>query len=148
MENPGNTDQPIAAIQAHMILHPSTIKKVFTDCIKDLHQIIVLDGIDIHPDGFAIQSCDICGQLPAIAMKNSGDTFQDKDRLANEVCKIIAIVRLREEMVRFLPSCMLLPPTTLDGNAIVGLQAKPMTWLAEGRGFLDAYHDLHRQVIG
>jgi hypothetical protein len=86
--------------------------------------------------------------LPKIVMKNSGDAFRDKDILGDEVCKLIAIVRLRDEMVRFLPGCKLLPPTRMDGKAIAGLQAKPLTWLGEGADFLAAYHDLRRQVVG
>ena len=81
-------------------------------------------------------------------MKNSGDTFQDKNRLGNETCQLIAIIKLREEMVLFLPGCMLLSPTSIDGNAIAGLQAKPKTWLPEAGDFLAAYHDLHRQIVG
>ena len=81
-------------------------------------------------------------------MKNSGDTFQDKDCIGNEVCKIVAMVTLRDKMVRFLPGCKLLPPTSMDGKAIVGLQAKPKTWIAEGEDFLAAYHEPHKQVVG
>jgi hypothetical protein len=81
-------------------------------------------------------------------MKNSGDTLQDKDRLGNEACKLIAIVKLRNEMVRFLPGARLLPPTRMDSKAIVGLQAKPRTWIADGEDVLAAYHELHRQVVG
>jgi hypothetical protein len=131
-----------------MRLHPVTIEKVFTDCVMDLKQIVVLDGIDVHPDGFRIRCHDLHGQLPEISIKNSGDTFQDKDRLGNEVCKLIAIVRLRDEMVLCLPGCKLLPPTSLDGKAIVRLQAKPKTWIAEGEDFLVAHHELHSQIVG
>jgi hypothetical protein len=132
----------------HQTLRPSTIEKVFTDCVIDLKQILVLDCIDILPDGFRVRCHDLHGQLPEIAMDNSGDTLQDKDRLGNETCKLIAIVKLRVEMVRCLPGSTLLPPTSMDGKAVVGLQAKPKTWLGEGSDFLAAYHDLHRQVVG
>jgi hypothetical protein len=83
-----------------------------------------------------------------MVMKNSGDTFQDKDRLANEVCKIIAIVRLRERMIRFLPESTFLPLTRFEGKAIVGIRAKPLTRIGEGTDFLATYYDLHRQVVG
>jgi hypothetical protein len=36
----------------------------------------------------------------------------------------------------------------MDSTVIVGLQAKPQTWLGEAENYLAAYHDLHRQVIG
>jgi hypothetical protein len=133
---------------SYMALRPHTIEKVFTDCVIDLKEIIVLDGIDVLRDGFRIRCHDLHGQLPDITMQNSGDVFKDKDRLGNEVCKIIAIVKQRDEMVRFLPGGKLLPPTSMDGKAIVGLQAKPMTWIAEGEDFLAAYNELHRQVVG
>jgi hypothetical protein len=58
------------------------------------------------------------------------------------------MVRLRERMARFLPGARLLLPMRMDGKAIVGLQAKPMTWIAEGSDSLSAYHELHRQVVG
>jgi hypothetical protein len=146
MANRYNPDR--STIVNYSALRPATIEKVFPDCVMDLKQIIVLDSIDILPDGFRIRCHDLHGQLPEIVMENSGDTFQDKDRLGNEVCKLIAIVKLRDEMVRFLPGCKLLPPTSVDGNAIVGLQAKPKTWIVEGEDYLAAYHGLHRQVEG
>jgi hypothetical protein len=65
-----------------------------------------------------------------------------------QVWKLIAIVRLRDKMIRFLPGARLLLPTRMDGTVIVGLQAKPMTWIAEGKDFLAAYYELHRQVVG
>ena len=129
-------------------LKPRTIEKTFADCVMDLKRILVLDGIDILPDGFRVHSHDLHGSLPDISVKNSGDTFQDKDRLCNEACKIHAIVKLRDEMVRFLPGCKLLAPTNMDGKAIVGFQAKPLTWLVKGEDFLGAYHGLYRQVVG
>lgn len=114
----------------------------------DLKRILVFDGIDILLDGFRVRSHDLHGQLLEIVVKDSDDTFLDKDRLANEACKLIAIGKLRDGMVRFLPGCKLLPPTSMDGKAIVGLHARPMTWLGEGEDFLAAYHELHRQVVG
>jgi hypothetical protein len=106
-----NSDRPIEIRPNNMALRPGAIEKVFTDCVMDLKQILVIDGIDILADGFRVRSHDLHGQLPEIVMKNSGDTFRDKDRLGNEVCKLIAIVKLRDGMVRFLPGCKLLPPT-------------------------------------
>lgn len=81
-------------------------------------------------------------------MKNSEDAFQDKDRLGYEVCKLIAIVKLRDEMARFLSGCRFLPPTTIDDKAIVGLMLKQHSWLEEGKDFLEAYHELRRQALG
>jgi hypothetical protein len=148
MANDCNSNITPPCIGAHSVLRPVTIEKVFNDCVNDLNQILIIDGIDLLPDGFRVRTHDLHGLLPEIVMENSGDTFQDKERLGYRVCKLIAMVRLRERMVRFLPGCKLLPPTSIDGNAIVGLQAKPKTWIAEGRDFLAAYHDLHRQIVG
>jgi len=81
-------------------------------------------------------------------MQNSGDTFQDKDQLGREACKLIAIVRLRDQMVRWLAGGTFLPPTTVDGRATVGFKAGRRTWLSEGEDFLAAYHSLHKQLVG
>ena len=110
--------------------------------------MLVLDGIDIQPEGFRIKSHDLYGLLPELLFRNSVNTFRDNDRLENKACKLIAIVKLRDEMVRLPPGGKLLLPTSMDGNAIVGLQAKPLTWIAEGRDFLAAYHELRRRVVG
>jgi len=79
----------------------------------DLRQILVIDGIDILPDGFRIRCHDLHGQLPETVMKNGADTFQDKDLLGNEVCKLIAMVKLRDERtgnksetIQYLPDCL------------------------------------------
>lgn len=134
----------------YLALRPETIEKTFTDAVMDLQEVIVLDGIDILPDnsGFRIRSHDHHGPLPEIVVKDSGDTFQDKDRLGNQVCRLVAIVRLRDQITRFLPGCKLLPPTSIGDKAIAGLKAGPRTWLAEREDFLQAYHDLHGQVVG
>jgi hypothetical protein len=143
-----NTDNSHTGVTpTHLALRPVTIEKVFTDCVIDLKEILVLDGIDFPPDGFRVRSHDLHGQLPEIGIKNSGDTLQDNDRFSNEVCKLIAIVKLRDEMVRFLPGCKFLPPTSMDGKAIVGLQAKPKTWIADGQNSLAVYYELRRQVV-
>lgn len=141
------SEELVSPNTTHWRLKSRQIEKVFNDCVYDLGRILVLDGIDMIPNEFRIRSHDLHGQLPALAIKNSGDTLQDKDRLSNEICKLIAIVKLRDEMVRFLPGSKLLPPTRMDGKAIAGLQAKPKTWIAEGENFIDAYHELYSKVL-
>ena len=125
-----------------LALHPVTIERVFTDCVMDLHRIVVLDGIDILPDDLRIHCHDLHGALPELVMKNSGDTFRDKDRLAIDACRLIAMVKLRDRMTRFLPGCKFLAPTLMDGKAVVGLQAEPLTRITEGADYLAAYHDV------
>ncbi len=65
---------------SHLALCSGTIEKVFTDCVMDLKEVIVLDGIDILPRGFRIRCHEPHGPLPEIVMEDSGDTFLDKDR--------------------------------------------------------------------
>ena len=136
--------------ERQLALHPTTIERTFTDCIMDLKAVIVLDGIDIPPDsyGFRVRSHDLYGQLPEIVIQDSGDTLVDKDRLGNEARKLVAIVRLRDEMVLWLAGGAFLPPTIVDNLATVGFKVGRRTWLAEGKDFLAAYHELHRQVVG
>ena len=49
-----------------LALRPGSIEKVFTDCVMDLGRIVVLDSIDILPDGFRVSCHDLYGQLPEI----------------------------------------------------------------------------------
>jgi hypothetical protein len=115
----------------------------------DLKEAIVLDGIDTLPDnsGFRVRSHDFYGPLPEIMFKDSGDTFQDKDRLSNKVCKLVAIVRLRDQMARFLPGCKLLPPTSMAAKAVVGHNVGTRTWLEEVEAFLAAHHEFRKHVL-
>jgi hypothetical protein len=46
------------------------------------------------------------------------------------------MVKLRDEMIRFLPGARLLLPMRMDNTVIVGLQAKPRNWIGEGADFL------------
>jgi hypothetical protein len=106
--------------------------------------------VDILSDasGFGVRSHDLHGPLPEIQVQDSCDTFRDKDTLNREVCKLIAIVRLRERMVKFLPGGEFLPPTRLGNSATAGFRVGSKSWLAEGDNFLAAYHILDNQVIG
>jgi hypothetical protein len=82
--------------QPNMFLRPGIIERVFTECMLDLGHILVIDWIDMFPDGFRLRSHDLHGPLPEVVIANSGDTFQDKDRLGNETFKLLAMVKLRE----------------------------------------------------
>ncbi len=133
-----------------LALNPATIEKTLTECVMDLKEVIVLDGIEILPDysGFRLRRHDLHGPLPEIVVENSGDTLVDKDRLRNRACWLMAMVELRAELARFLPGCKLVPPTSMDGRAIMVLRAGPRSWLAEGEDFLGTYHQLHKKVVG
>ncbi len=139
-----------STIATQLALRPETIEKTFTDALMDLKEVIVLDGIDILNDnsGFRVRSHDLYGPLPEIVMEDSGDTFLDKDWLGREACKLVAIVRLRDQMRRWMRGGKFLPPTKVGEQASVGFKVGPRTWLAEGEDLLAAYHKLHRQVVG
>ncbi len=134
----------------YLALRPETIEKTFTDAVMDLKQVIVLDGVDILPErsGFRLRCHDLYGPLPEIVIKDSGDTFLDKERLGREACKLIAIVRLRDQIARWLPGGRYLSPTKVDSHATAGFKVGPRTWLVEAEDFLAAYHELYRQVVG
>jgi hypothetical protein len=150
MKNRNNPDLPPRLKTSYLTLRPKTIEKVFADCVMDLKEVIVLDSIDILSDstGFRIRCHDLYGPLPEILVKDSGNSLQDKDQIANQACKLVSIVRLRNQMTRWLAGGKFLPPTKMDSRAMVGFRAGSKTWLAEGKDSLAAYHELHRQVVG
>jgi hypothetical protein len=145
-----DSDTPPRVRARYLALRPATIEKTFTDCITDLAEVIVLDAIDILPDetGFRVCCHDFHGPLPEVEIKDSGDTLVDKDRLGSELCKLVAIVRMRDEMARWLPGGRFLPPTMIDSHPVVGFKVGHKSWLGEGDHFLAAYHALHKQVVG
>lgn len=49
---------------------------------------------------------------------------------------------------RLLSGCRFSKPSHMDDKAVVGLQAGPLTRIAEGDNFLADYHESHCQVIG
>ncbi len=100
MKNSKASAPPPRIKSRHGTLRPETIEKTFIEAVMDLKEVIVLDGIDIlnNDSGFRVRAHDICGPLPEIVIEDSGDTFQDKDRLSREACKLVAIVRLRDQM--------------------------------------------------
>jgi len=124
-------------------------EKISTQCLIDLGELIIVDSIMMFPDGagFHLWSHDMHGPLPEVVVLSSGDAFRDKEAAGREAYKLNAIARLRDELARFLPGGELLPVTTIDARAVVGLKAGPKTWLSDGKDFLEAYHELHCQVI-
>ncbi len=59
-----NTKPTAGRKPRYVTLRPGTIEKVFTDCVMDLKKVVVLDGIDILPDGFRVRRHDLHGPLP------------------------------------------------------------------------------------
>jgi hypothetical protein len=76
------------------------IEKIFRQTSLDLRKILVLDRVEFSPNGFRIRCHDRNGPVPEIAIAHSGDTFQDKDRLGHQICKAVAITRLRDRTGR------------------------------------------------
>jgi hypothetical protein len=133
MKNKTDSDLPPRSRARYLALHPVTIERTFTDCVMDLKEVIVLDGIDILPDesGFRVRSHDFHGQLPEIVIHDSGNTMEDKESLSREACKLIAIVGLRKEMRRLMRGGKLLLLTKLGDRATVGFKVGRWSWLAE-----------------
>ncbi|MBP1609477.1 MAG: hypothetical protein H6Q04_1712 [Acidobacteria bacterium] len=129
-------------------LRVSQIEKIFIQTVFDLKQIVVLDGIDFHDFGFCVRCHDLYGPLSVIRINDSGDTFAHRDRLENEICKLIAITRIRDRVRRWLPDGKFLLPTRLDSWVIVGYRVGSKTWMAEGADTVRAYHALDEQVFG
>ena len=129
-------------------LRVSQIEKIFVQTVIDLKQIVVLDGIDFHDTGFCVRCHDLYGPLPEIVIQDSGNTFKDNDQLANEVCKLTAITRIRDRICRWLPGGTFLLPTKLDGQVIVGYRVGGKSWIAEGVEIVVAYHNLDEQIVG
>jgi hypothetical protein len=78
MANNRSTEGFVRVDTTRQSLKPYTIERVFADQVMDLGQILVLDGIDILPDGFRVPCHDLIGQLPEIIDKNSGDRFTQR----------------------------------------------------------------------
>lgn len=62
-------------------LYLGTIEKTFTDCVMDVKEVVVLDGIEIlaSDHGYRLRSHDMHGPLPEIVVRSSGDSFRDKE---------------------------------------------------------------------
>jgi hypothetical protein len=86
IKNRKDADSPPRIIAWYLALRPETGEKTFTDCVIDLKELIVLDGVFIQPNnsGSRIRCYDLYGPLPEIVIKDSGDTFLDKDQLGNQ----------------------------------------------------------------
>ncbi len=74
--------------------------------------------------------------------------MQDIEKLGRETCKLLAIVGLRDQIEVWLPGSRFLPPISMDDRAVVGFPARPKTWIAEGGSYLEAYHELHSEIVG
>lgn len=107
-----------------MKLSVPEVEKTFVQVAIDLKEILVLDGIDILPDlpGFRIRSHDLYGPLPDILIHDTGDRYPVLDRIANEAAKLIAMVRVRNDLAGIFRGCKFLLPTSTGERALVGLR--------------------------
>ena len=73
---------------------------IFVKVAINLKEMLVLDGIDRLPNapGFHIRSHDLSGPLPDILIKDTGDRYSILDRIENETARLIAVVRVRQEL--------------------------------------------------
>lgn len=90
-----------------MRLGLSEVEKAFVQVTLDLKEIPVLDGIDhlADPLGLPIHTRDLYGPSPDILIKDAGDRYPILERIANEVAKLVAIVRVRQELAGMFLGC-------------------------------------------
>jgi hypothetical protein len=125
------------------------VEKAFVQVAIDLKEILVLDGIDqlADPPGFRIRSHDLYGSLPDIQIKDTGDRLAMLDRIQNEAAKLIAMVRVRDDLAGIFPGCKFMLPTRTDKGVLVGLRFDGKTILAEGPSYWQTYHRLIRRAV-
>jgi hypothetical protein len=130
-------------------LRMSEIEKVFVQVPTDLHEILVLDDIDAPPDlpGFRIRSHDLHGPIPDILIHDTGDRYPVLDRIQNEAAKLIAIVRVRQELTGMFRGCKFLQSISTGEGALVGLRFRGKTVFAEDKSHWQAYHKLLREAV-
>jgi hypothetical protein len=126
------------------------IERIFTEVAVDLKNVLVLDSIDAVPDlpGYVIHTHDLHGPLPDLAVTETGDRWEVLEALRLLCCRLAAMSRMRDDLAHYLPGSKFLPPTTLDGKAVVGMRVGPKTILEEGEDFIAAYHELKAAVTG
>jgi hypothetical protein len=132
-----------------MRLRNQEIEKAFVQVAIDLKEILVLDGIDQLPDppGFRIRSHDLYGPLPDTLIHDTGDRYPVLDRIQNEAAKLIAMVRVRQELAGIFRGCAFLLPTSTGEGALVGLRSRGRTILAEDKSHWEAYHGLVKKAV-
>ncbi len=116
----------------------------------ELKEIVALDGIDLLPEesSIKVRSHDLHGPLPEITLNvDPSDRLGTFDPLGREAVNLCTISRLRRELEQAFSGSTFLPPTTLDGKCVAGLQWHGRTVLAEGGDFVQAYHRLWRRAV-
>jgi hypothetical protein len=130
-------------------LRIAEIEKAFIQVVGELKEILVLDGIDqfTDPPRCRIRSHDLYGPLPNIMIKDTGDRYPVLDGIEREAAKLIAMVRVRNDLARMFPGCEFLLPTSTEEGALVGMRFRGRTILAEEKSHWEAYHKLVREAV-
>jgi hypothetical protein len=125
------------------------VEKVFTQFAIDWKEILVLDGIDKleDPIGFRIRSHDLYGPLPDIVLEDTLDRYPVLDSITRETAKLIAMVRIRQDLRGMFRDCSFLLPTSTDNGSVVGIRFRGKTVLAEAPSHWEAYHQLVRNAV-
>lgn len=80
-------------------------------------------------------------------MGKAGNRLAILDKIQNEAAKLIAIVRIRQDLSRLFPGCEFLLPTQTDPSYVVGIRFQGKVILAEEKSFWKAYHRLLKQAV-
>jgi hypothetical protein len=131
-------------------LYLAEVAKTFDQVAIDVNEIIVLNDAEHSPGhtGFRIRTRDAHGPLPEIVVPAEADRGKTQCNVDREACKLVAVSRIRSNLMDFLPGSHFLPPATFDGRAVVGMRVGERTFQAEGSSFLEAYYMLKRQTLG
>jgi hypothetical protein len=86
--------------------------------------------------------------LPEVIVQvDATDRLATLERFGSEEVELWTISRLRRELDDAFSGASFLPPTTLDGTWVVGLQWHRRTVLAEAEDFVHAYHRLWKRAL-
>ena len=104
----------------------------------ELKEVIALDGIEVLPKRSPprIRGHGLHGLLPEITLRvDLTDRRGALNRLGREAVKLRTVSQLRREVSETFSGPTLLPPTTLDGKYVAGLQWDGRTVQAEAVDF-------------
>ena len=125
------------------------VARRFIQVALDARDITLVDAVEPGAGciGFRIRACDAHGPLPEIVVAEESDRLRTQSNVDREACKLVAVSRIRSNLMGYLPGSHFLPPTTFEGKAIVGMQVGDKTFHAEGSSFLEAYYKLKRKTL-
>ena len=80
-------------------------------------------------------------------MRDTGDRYPVLDGIQNEVAKLTAMVKVRQDLAEMFRGCKFLLPTSTADGALVGLRFRGKTALAEAKSHWESYHELVRNAV-